>query len=359
MQTWLRKAWPYLKVALGLAIMVAIGRRFLNDLRGNPDLWKRDFRLGWLALSGFLYIAGLAVCAFFWYRLLCRLEQRPTLLSAFRAYYIGHLGKYLPGKAWAVFLRVTLVSGPNMHRGVATMTTFYEVLMTMASGVLLAAMLFALVTPETASSLHWETLRDLVQLKTPDDAALDRVTLVLLSLGLFAVVGVPILPWFFNRLVHHVSMPFRDSDTAPLPRIDTRMYLEGLLLTSLSWWLLGLSLVAVLQAIINQPSMWSLANWGRTTASIGLAYVAGFVIILVPSGLGVREFFLTLFLVPDINLLVDAPKAEARALAVMAVILLRVVWTIAEVVVVAMVYWLPVHQQLAPDETIEQVPPVT
>ena len=29
------------------------------------------------------------------------LGQRPPLLMAVRAYYLGHLGKYLPGKAWA------------------------------------------------------------------------------------------------------------------------------------------------------------------------------------------------------------------------------------------------------------------
>ena len=44
----------------------------------------------------------------FWYRLLRQLGQRPTALAAVRAYYIGHLGKYLPGKACALLLRATL-----------------------------------------------------------------------------------------------------------------------------------------------------------------------------------------------------------------------------------------------------------
>ena len=108
MRTRLRKVWPYVKLLLGLAIVVIIGRRFYLDLRDHPDLWHQSLRPGWLLLSGALYLLGLAFSALCWQRLLLGLGQRVPFLVALRAYYIGHMGKYLPGKAWALFLRAGL-----------------------------------------------------------------------------------------------------------------------------------------------------------------------------------------------------------------------------------------------------------
>src|SRR5439155_13018347 len=98
---------------------------------------------------------GLAFSAYFWVRLLRELGQDPRLSVAFRAYYLGMMGKYLPGKAWALVFRATLSQGPGVRVGIATMTSFYEVLTTMTSGVLQAAILFALLAPHTSEYLHW------------------------------------------------------------------------------------------------------------------------------------------------------------------------------------------------------------
>ena len=107
------------------------------------------------------------------------------------------------------------------------------------------------------------------------------------------------------------------------------------------WFLWGASVWAILQALVDSPQPWEWATIGRYTAYMGLAYVAGFVIILVPSGIGVREFLLNLFLVPEVSRILHTGDDEARAVAVLAVILLRVVWTAAEVLANAMLYWLP------------------
>jgi hypothetical protein len=59
----------------------------------------------------------------------------------------------------------------------------------------------------------------------------------------------------------------------------------------------------------------------------------------VPSGLVIREFFLTLLLVPDLTPFVGSDAAETKAAA--AVILLRLVWTASEMVIVPALYFLP------------------
>jgi uncharacterized membrane protein YbhN (UPF0104 family) len=97
----------------------------------------------------------------------------------------------------------------------------------------------------------------------------------------------------------------------------------------------------VLAAELREPPPWDGAVLLRLTAFLALAYVAGFVIVIVPSGLGVREYFLTLFLVPEVTPLVAGDEAEGRALAILAVLVLRLVWTAAELVITGVVYWLP------------------
>jgi hypothetical protein len=342
----LRRWWPALKTALALAILFVIGRRFWLDLHQEPELWRRPLHPGWLALSGLLYLSGLSFSALCWYRLLGHLGVSPPLGRAFRAYYIGHLGKYLPGKAWALFLRAGLVQGGGVRVGLATLTAFYEVLTTMTAGVLVAAVLFTLVGPDTGVGPSLDTLRHLLRLHRPEGPAggagtqttgppLDWGTAVLLSLLLLATLGVLLLPPVFNRLAHRLSLPFRETDAGPLPRIRLAYLAEGLMLTAVGWLLLGASLGAALQGILGGHLAWTGPALVRLVAIMGLSYVAGFVILVAPSGLGVREFFLTLFLAPELAALAGLGTGAAQATAVLAVLVLRLVWTAAELVAAA------------------------
>src|SRR5262249_52374368 len=132
---------------------------------------------------------------------------------------------------------------------------------------------------------------------------------------------------------------FRDQDAPPLARVPASALAEGLAVTAGCWLLWGLSLWAIFQAVCNQPPVWDTSVWLRWTGLMGVAYVAGF-ILPVPGGLGVREFFLTFFLVPELAALATG-ESDPRAVVVLAVVLLRLVWTTAELVIAAVVYWFP------------------
>src|SRR5262245_43065649 len=106
-----RAWWTIAKLLLAAAIILAVGWQFYRDL-SQLDWASLSVAPGWLVLSAGLYLAGLAFSAWFWVRLLRVFGQKPALLDAGRAYYIGHLGKYVPGKAWALLLRGTTLRGP-------------------------------------------------------------------------------------------------------------------------------------------------------------------------------------------------------------------------------------------------------
>jgi hypothetical protein len=350
MKPWMRKFLPALKIVFSLAILAAVGRFFYLDLRraGTEGLWQHSVRPGWLVFSGVLYILGLGCSAWFWIRLLRSLGQKPDALPAIRAYYLGHLGKYLPGKAWALVVRAGLAQGAGVKVGVAGVTSLYEVLTTMAAGALLAAVLFAIGAPDTLPPGDWSALRRLFTERDPETSALDRKVLVALSLGMLVVVGVPILPPVFNRLVKRLrslkNLLARQpaSETIDPRRLHISMIVlgEGLVMTAAGWMLLGASLWAVLQAVLDEPRLMTIAEWGQLSAILSLAYVAGFIVVFMPSGLGVREFFLRMFLLPELSRQWTGEK-NAVVVAIWAVLLLRLVWTAAELVTNAIVYWFP------------------
>jgi hypothetical protein len=341
MRAWIKKWWPVGKVILGLAVLFFIGRRFAEDLQ-EPGLWERHFHAGWMVISGGLYVLALGFSALFWYRLLRGFDQQPTLAAAFRAYYIGHLGKYTPGKAFALVMRAALVAGPRVGAGRAGLTAFYEVLTTMTTGALVAAILFLLLLPAGDAPIDWTAFWGLFRLETPATALLDRRIFVLFALIMAVVIGILAWPPVINRLAGRVAQPFREKDAPPLPRFRLAFLGEGMLVTACGWFVLGASLWAMLQAVLETPPEPTIGAWGLLTAFMGASYVAGFIILIVPSGLGVREFFLVLFLV-------DPGAGRPRASILLAVLLLRLVWTAAELIVAAAVYWLPVSRKVKRD----------
>src|SRR5215472_5402782 len=161
MRSKLRRAWPIIKALLWLLILFLIGRQFVRDLQ-RQELAQRPLHAGWLLLSGLLYVLGQGFSALYWIRLLGHLGAHPPLGAALRAYYIGQLGKYLPGKAWALFLRTSLVHNHGVGIGLAALTSFYEVLTTMAAGVLVAAVLFSGLGADVGAGINAQTLLHLV-----------------------------------------------------------------------------------------------------------------------------------------------------------------------------------------------------
>jgi hypothetical protein len=227
-----------------------------------------------------------------------------------------------------------MVAGPRVRGGLAGLTAFYEVLTTMATGALLAAVLFSLLLPATPTPFDWSAFWGLFRLEEPAAAVLDRRIFVLLALILCAGIGAFTLPPVINRLAGRLAQPFREKDAPPLPRFRRSFLAEGVLLTGCGSFLLGASLWAMLHAVLQSPPPATWPTWALLTGFMGVAYAAGFIILIVPSGLGVREFFLVMFLV-------DPAAGRPRLDILLAVLLLRLVWTGAELIVAATVYFLP------------------
>jgi uncharacterized membrane protein YbhN (UPF0104 family) len=267
-----------------------------------------------LVLSGLFYLAGLACCGMFYERVL-RASPTPIGIGpALRAYLISHLGKYVPGKAMVVVMRAGLSVPYGARAATAAIATFYETLVMMASGCLVAAAGFAVTGPSPPLRIRLPVLGTLA-VETYQLAAAAALAPALAFL-------VVVMPWAFRRLSLLFSMPFPRVGPEALPRFDAGLLVCGLGWTSLTWVLFGASQVEVVRALVPMDASRWPAILPVVTAAVAFATVTGFLVAVLPGGLGVREGVLMLAL---------APAVGGEDLAVVAALTLRLVWAAVEI----------------------------
>jgi uncharacterized membrane protein YbhN (UPF0104 family) len=305
-RVWIR----WLKIVIRLVLLAIVTWGIWKTMvQASREMAAHEFQWGqvhvaWLVAAGLLYLVGIAPCGIFWHRALWAMGQRPTWRESMRAFWIGHLGKYVPGKAMVVILRTGLVYSNRVNRTVAVTSVFIETLTMMAVGASVAAA--SLMLTSENSTLMW------------------------LALGLMLMSGVPTWPPLFRRLVRwlqlHRANPQIDE---ALRGVDGRLMGFGWTIISLGWVTLGLSLWATMRALdVGDPQILSsLHELPLLTATVGLAMVAGF-LSLIPGGFGVRDWVLMTLLEPHYG---------ARV-ALVSAILLRIVWLLSELLVSAILY---------------------
>jgi uncharacterized membrane protein YbhN (UPF0104 family) len=98
--------WVF-QIVVTLLVLGFVARQVastLRELRQNGVDWS-EVRVEWLFLSALCYVGSLIPAAFFWRACLVALGNAPPRFRAIRAFLIGGIGKYVPGKAAVVFLR--------------------------------------------------------------------------------------------------------------------------------------------------------------------------------------------------------------------------------------------------------------
>jgi glycosyltransferase 2 family protein len=295
-----------------LAIVVWGGHRTiakaLADLHGKG--WQlHQLQIGWAVLSGVLYLASQLPCGWFWHGILKRLGQHVELFTALRAYYIGHLGKYVPGKAMVVVLRAGLIRSPQVKPVMAVVAVFYETLTTMACGAALAAILLVTIRHESTK-------------------------LILASIGLAFVVGLPTLPPAFSRLLRLTRVARTEPNLTAEPiHLPAALLAQGWGTIAIGWFFGGASLWAALHAI-GFGDVEFFSQLPLLTAVTALAVVLGFVSML-PAGVGVRDVVLMQLLAP---LLESLSPGRGGTSALVAVVVLRLVWLVSETLLSAVLY---------------------
>nr|WP_231868953.1 lysylphosphatidylglycerol synthase transmembrane domain-containing protein [Rhodococcus opacus] len=278
-----------LRILVTLAIVVAVVFAVKSQWAEVRDT---IIQLDWwaLAVSAVFVFLGMGAAVRAWQHALGALEHPIPAFDAARCYLVGQLGKYLPGSVWAFVLQTELVR----RAGVSRANGFVAVLVTVGLSITSALVVGLLALP---ALFHISTV-----------AAVAVIVLVPIAL-------VCCYPPILTRLV---NLALRILRRAPLHRQLT-MHKIGRALgwCAVSWVLYGVHL----WFLASSTAGFEAGTLVQCIGAIALGMCAGVLVVVAPSGIGVREAVVVAALSP----FMDSGVALGLALAS------RLVFTLCEV----------------------------
>ncbi|MFK8111355.1 MAG: YbhN family protein [Rubripirellula sp.] len=223
-----------------------------------------NLRWNRIAFAGLLYGLGLIPPSFLLRRALVSLGEHPRLSTTIAAQLMGHVGKYVPGKAMVIVIRAGVLSRDGVRPMRATVSIFLETFLMMAVGAVVAGIV-----------VWW--------LPVPEWIAITSIVAAIAA-------SLPTFPPILRLVAAKVTkVRVQDVDS----QIGWRLFAAGWFWSTLSWLLIGASFTAIVSAIPSVESVpLTFQLYAISTAAIGLAMVIGFASLL-PGGAGIRELVLT------------------------------------------------------------------
>jgi hypothetical protein len=270
------------KTAVRVAFLVLVVVAVVLAVHGDWDeLRDAVGRTGVAATLGSLLavLAGLFASAMVWRALLTDLGAHLPLRTALHVFFLGQLGKYLPGSVFAVAAQMELGRDQGVSRNrVGTASLLFMGVLT-ATGVLVASVALPLVSPDALRHYFW--------------------VLAVLPVGL-----VCLAPPVLTRLVATMLRLLRRD---PLDRPLSWAGVGAAVGWALAMWAaygVHLLLLVLLQHRTGDADLPLLSLGGYA-----LAWTVGFLVLLVPAGAVIREAVL----VVAFAAVLDRPAALAVA----------------------------------------------
>lgn len=248
----------------------------------------RTLSIGTLVWAELAVLAGITSSMLAWRALLSDLGSPVSRLAAARIFFLGQLGKYVPGSVWPVVMQMELGAAMALPRTAVATASLLSIGVSLGAGTALALVTApALLT--TGSLWQW----------------------LLPPLGL-VVLALLCVPPLMTRAVTIALRVTRRTGITPAFR--QRGLLAAVGWSVVSWLFIGIH-VRVLAGALGAHHANLLA---LSIGAMALAVSAGLVIVLAPAGAGVREIVL-------IGLLGQAlPNSAAIALTLVSRLLLSV-----------------------------------
>jgi glycosyltransferase 2 family protein len=260
--------WRALQWVLGLVVVGLAVRALLDNwdqLVAQQVNWQ--FRPAWIAAALGVMLLSYVLQIEAWRQVVKSIGYPLRWTQAARVCTVSNLGKYIPGKVWAIAGAAMLAQREGVAAGAAVAAAILLQGLALASGVAVSAFL----APELLTGLGVATRIGVV------------VVGVLAVLGSFGL-GVPAVRGMLQR--------FLPASAPALPAIDVRVLGAALLVNAAVWGMTGLSFIWLAKGLVPAPGL----SWALATAVFTLAYVAGLVALFAPGGVGVRESLLVLLL---------------------------------------------------------------
>ncbi len=275
---------------------VALGAYAVVDEWSQVRSGFADLGVG--SVLGALVFALLALAAsmMVWRSLLTAAGSRVPLAAAARIFFVGQIGKYLPGAVWPVLAQMELGQAQRIPRRRSATIAVVTMLVSLVAGLLAAAAFLA--AGSVSAGYAWAFLA-------------------------VPVLGVGLHPRVLNPLIDRLlRLAKRPPQEVPL---TGRAVLVAVLWALACWLFYGVQ-IWLLAVRLGAPD-------GRAfllaTGGYAFAWCVGFLVILAPAGAGVREVVLVASLSPVLSV------GKATAIALMS----RLLTTVGDLLSAGIAAW--------------------
>jgi glycosyltransferase 2 family protein len=259
--------WKYMRPVLQTVFLIAIFSFLLRFIVQDWDTIREAITTASVkpmiaaAVCFFLGTLNIGIC---WRAVLVLLGARISYLSAFKSFYWSVLCKYMPGKIWGATVRIIVAGREGVPEGSAALGVLLETILLIVS----AGAVGGIAMTQWQGNLPWW-----VHGIPP------------LSMGLIILLHPKIL----TRLIRLLSRKYPSWVVMP----DTVPNMKALLLLTWMysgiWVFWGAGLYFCIDAFHPLTPDAFVAVVGGNT----FAWLAGFVAVMFPAGVGVRELVLT------------------------------------------------------------------
>ena len=255
-----RIAFAGLAVALAVWAVAAERREVVAALR-SLDAWA-------VGLALVATIVNVALTGMVWRTVLADLGSRVPLQVAARIFFVGQLGKYVPGSVWPIVMQAELGRDHRVPRQRTATATFVTLLLSIASALLVVLLAIPFDSQVVPPGFEWA---------------------VVLVVPLLVALHPKVLAWGLNTALRLARREPMEHRTSLRGTAFATAWAVG------SWVGAGLQVYALALALGAPPGLdtASLAIGGYT-----LAWAVGFLIVVAPAGAGAREVALAAVLAP-------------------------------------------------------------
>jgi glycosyltransferase 2 family protein len=262
-------------------VAVALGGYAVADQWSQVRAGFAELGVGIVAAALGLVLLALLVTMQVWRSLLTSSGSRVPFAPAARIFFVGQIGKYLPGAVWPVLAQMELGQAQRIPRRRSATVAVLTMLVSLAAGLLTAACATApILAGSVTAGYRWAFL-----------------AVPVLLVGLHPRVLNPLI----DRLLRMAKRPPLD---VPL---TGRAIVAATGWAVLGWLLNGLH-IYLMAARLGAPSARTLL---LAIGGFAFAWCVGFLVVFAPAGAGVREVVLVASLTPVLSV----GKATAVALA--------------------------------------------
>ncbi len=275
-----RNLWAVLRIILGVAVLLAVGLALTQRWSAvSAELGRVP--LGATLLAGGCVIGALGLTLLGWRLLLAGLGSPLPWAPAAGIFFIGQLGKYLPGSVWPIVVQAQGAARYGVPRERTAIAGLLAVLLSAWCGVLVGLGALPLLLTgvfSSTGSVGW------LRLGGVQAAGICVAAAVLVAL---------VHPGILNALVAFILRILRRPPWSQ--RLGGRAIFGTMLSFLVAWLLLGAHIWILARALAPEAAG-SAALAQAAIFGYPLAAAVGILVIPLPVGLGLREFILVVVL---------------------------------------------------------------